>query len=149
MQIDKELARKYVIELNKSLAMEHSASIQYGSHAEQISGPMSEPLIARIKDTQHDEEKHADKLRHLIGDYLYGIPTQAVSAGKSASDNIKDILSVNIATEQEAIIQYEKILGMLAQDKDALKAVYYVLEHEIRHILMEESEHIAELERLI
>lgn len=146
--IDKKLAVKYVGLLNKALSMEYAAAIQYGIHTEQISGPNAEPLMARLKDDQHDEEKHADILRNLIGDFLLAVPGSTVAEIKDAKTDISDILNVNILTENEAIDTYLDILDQLADDKDKLKPIYAKLEHDIRHILMEEQEHVAELERL-
>lgn len=133
--------------MQEALSMEHAAAIQYGAHAEQITGLYAEPVMARLKDSQHDEEKHADTLRGLIGDYLEAIPTMDIAPTFMAT-GINGIIDTNITTEKEAIDKYQRILNYLDNNKERLSAIYLKVHHDIRHIAMEEMEHIAELERI-
>jgi bacterioferritin (cytochrome b1) len=61
---------------------------------------------------------------------------------------VGEILKQNLKDEKVAVDAYRKILEELKKEKGR---GYYdqLLEHEVRHILMEEQEHITELELLL
>ena len=136
--------------LNKALTMEHSAAIQYLTHAQLVSGPGSAPIIAQLRDSGLDEQKHSETLRELIGDFLLATPTVEMAPVKSAG-GLTDILEINLASEREAVSVYEDILARLAELKadPAVIPIYYKLEREIRLIAIEEIEHASELIRLL
>lgn len=136
--------------LNQALQLEHAARIQYLAHAELITGPNAEPIIARLKEIADDEKKHEDKFRNLIGSYLDGEPTMNLAATHSAKD-LGGILKINLQNEKEAIDFYKQIYSKIVENKDNadLKYIFVTLEHEIRHIILEEEEHITELSLLI
>ncbi|MEM3516350.1 MAG: ferritin-like domain-containing protein [Candidatus Bathyarchaeia archaeon] len=132
--------------LNHALELEHAAFIQYLSHAEIIDGENAEPIIARLKEIAEDEKKHQEQFRKLIG-ILGGIPSMSIAETHSAK-NLKEILEQNLKDEKLAVDTYRKILEELKKEKT--RGYYdYILEHEIRHILMDEQEHITELELLL
>lgn len=142
-------AKEEIIEmLNKALELEHGARIQYLSHAEVVDGVNAEPIIARLKEIAEDEKKHEDKFRNLIGNYLGGVPSRNMSKTYPAA-TIKEILEVNLKAEKEAVETYRKILEKINSSKDELPYEFFVLEHDIRHIIMDEQEHIAELKLLL
>jgi bacterioferritin (cytochrome b1) len=134
--------------LNKALGLEHAARIQYLAHAELVKGLDSEPLVARLKEIASDEEKHEGKFRNLIGSYLGGEPSMSIAQTRKAGDT-KGILEVNLKGEREAIDFYKEIYRKVADNKDALKYEYETLEHEIRHVIIDEEEHVAELTALL
>lgn len=134
--------------LNKALEMEHSAYVQYLSHAQLIDGLESDPLISRLEEIANDEKEHAEKLRTLIGDYLGGVPSMKLDKTFSAK-NIKEILRVNLKSEVEAVDYYSVILEEIKKAKQSIPYVFWKLEHQVRHILMDEQEHIAELKILL
>lgn len=145
---DKMSAKEEIINmLNRALEMEHAAQVQYLSHAELLSGPYSEQIIERLQEIAGDEIKHAATFRKLIGDYLGGVPSMKIDEVHQAKD-LKEIIKVNIEGEIEAIEYYKKILEKVNASKDELKYEYFRLEHDIRHIIMDEQEHLAELKRL-
>ncbi|MEM3463102.1 MAG: hypothetical protein QXJ15_05500, partial [Candidatus Bathyarchaeia archaeon] len=62
--------------------------------------------------------------------------------------SLDEILRVNLKDEKVAVDTYRKILEELSKDRG--RGYYdFLLEHEVRHILMEEQEHITELELLL
>ena len=131
--------------LNHGLDLEHGAYVQYLSHAEVVDGINAEPIIARLKEIAGDEKNHQDKFRTLIG-ILGGVPSMKIAPTYPAK-TIKEILEVNLKGEKEAVDTYRKILQELKAEKS--QGYYdHLLEHELRHILMEEQEHISELELL-
>jgi bacterioferritin (cytochrome b1) len=144
-----DTARKEIIQLlNKALEMEHQANVQYLSHAELVDGLDSEPIIERLKEIASDEAKHAAKYRELIGDYLDGTPTMGMAKTTEATD-LKEILKANLRGEMEAVEYYRTVLKKINDNKDSLPYTFMRLEHDVRHILMEEQEHISELRKLL
>jgi bacterioferritin (cytochrome b1) len=132
--------------LNSALELEHAAFVQYLSHAEIVDGINAEPIIARLKEIAGDEKNHQDKFRTLIGD-LGGVPSMKM-AGTHPATTIKEILEQNLKDEKVAVDAYRKILEQLKSEKG--QGYYsYLLEHEVRHVVMEEQEHITELELLL
>lgn len=144
---EKCMTKEKIIELlNHGLELEHAAFVQYLSHAEIVDGMTAEPIIARLKEIANDEKTHQEKFRTLIGD-LGGIPSVDF-APRHPAKTIRQILEVNLKDEKTAVDTYRKILEEL--NKEKTKGYYdSLLEHEIRHILMEEQEHITELELLL
>jgi bacterioferritin (cytochrome b1) len=141
------MSKEKIIELmNHGLELEHAAFVQYLSHAEIVDGIDAEPIIARLKEIANDEKGHQEKFRTLIGD-LGGIPSMDFTPRHPAK-TIKQILEINLKDEKTAVDTYRKILQELKKEKE--QGYYdHLLEHEIRHILMEEQEHITELELLL
>ncbi len=137
--------KKELIEmLNHALELEHAARIQYLAHAELISGINAEPVIARLKEIASDEEKHEGIFRNLIGDYLDGEPSMGLSETHRATDT-KKILEVNLKAEKDAIDYYKEIYQKVCDNKDELQYQFETLEHGIRHVIVDEQEHVAEL----
>jgi bacterioferritin (cytochrome b1) len=134
--------------LNEALELEHAAVIQYLAHAELVQGLCSEKIIERLKEIASDEVKHADKFRNLIGNYLNGEPSMGIAETHKAKETTK-ILEVNLKDEKEAIDLYKKIYRKIIDNKDALPYVFETLEHEVRHIIIGEQEHAAELTMLL
>jgi bacterioferritin len=131
--------------LNHALDLEHAAHIQYLSHAEIVDGDGAEAIIARLKEIAGDELEHQKKFRALIG-ALGGVPSMGMAPTKKAM-TVKEILEQNLKDEKEAVDTYRKILEKVKTEK--VKYYDFLLEHDIRHILMEEQEHITELEMLL
>ena len=132
--------------MNHALELEHGAFIQYLSHAEIVDGLDAEPIIARLKEIAGDEKNHQDKFRTLIG-LLGGVPSMKIAETHPAK-SIKEILEQNLKDEKVAVDTYRNIIDALTKEKG--QGYYdHLLEHEVRHILMEEQEHITELELLL
>jgi bacterioferritin (cytochrome b1) len=131
--------------LNHALDLEHSAHIQYLSHAEIVDGESAEAIMARLKEIAGDELEHQKKLRTLIG-ALGGVPSMGMAPTKKAM-TVKEILEENLKDEKEAVDTYRRILEKIKTEK--VKYYDFLLEHDMRHILMEEQEHITELEMLL
>lgn len=140
------MSKEEVIKLlNHGLDLEHAAYVQYLSHAEVVEGEIAEPIIERLKEIAGDEKNHQDKFRTLIG-ALGGVPSMGI-APTHPGKNIKEILEQNLKDEKDAVDTYRGIIQKLKTEK--IRYYDYLLEHEVRHILMEEQEHITELELLL
>jgi len=133
--------------LNKALELEHAARIQYLTHAEAVKGLGSEPIIARLKEIAEDERKHEEMFREIIASYLDGVPSMGIAETHPAK-TISEIIEVNLKDEMHAVDVYSEILGKVNAMKAELKYTYFQIEHRIRHIIMDEQEHITELKLL-
>lgn len=134
--------------LNDALALEHAARIQYLAHAEMVKGINAEKIIERLKEIAGDEAKHEDMFRNMIGNYLGGEPTMNL-AETIRAQKIDDILNVNLKKEKEAVDFYRTIYKKVKDHKDELQYEFEALEHEIRHVVLDELEHITELSLLL
>jgi bacterioferritin (cytochrome b1) len=61
----------------------------------------------------------------------------------------RQILEVNLKGEKAAIDFYQKIYKTVLEQKNDLQYKFEALEHEIRHIIIEEEEHVTELSLLL
>jgi len=143
-----DLNKELIVMLNKALEMEHQANIQYLAHAELVKGLYAEKVIERLQEIASDEAKHAEKLRNLIGNYLFGEPSMGIAPTHRATE-MTEILTVNTQSEKEAIDFYKQIYKKIVDNKDKFPYAFNTLEHEIRHIILDEESHIAELAVLL
>jgi bacterioferritin (cytochrome b1) len=143
-----EIKSELIVLLNQALELEHASRIQYLAHAEQIKGIDAEPIIARLKEIAGDEGKHEGIFRDLVGNYLDGIPSMGMAKTHEAKETMK-ILKINLAGEKEAVDFYKTIYKKVTENKEKLTYIYETLEHQIRHVIIEEQQHIAELTVLI
>jgi bacterioferritin (cytochrome b1) len=135
--------------LNDALALEHAARIQYLAHAEVITGINAESIVSRLKEIAGDEEKHAEKFREMIGTYLGSVPSMCLAETHCPGTTIEEILQANLDIEKTSVEFYAQILQKIHDLKPTLKYEYFQLEHMMRHIVMDEEEHIAELSLLL
>jgi len=134
--------------LNHALELEYSARIQYLAHAESINGLGAEPIIERLKEIAGDELKHEGIFRELIAAYLGGEPVMTLAETFKAKD-IKKILEVNLKGEKEAVDFYKQIYQKVIDNKKSLQYEFETLEHQIRHVIIDEQEHAIELNVLL
>jgi bacterioferritin (cytochrome b1) len=135
--------------LNEALALEHAARIQYLAHAQVITGINAEPIISRIKEIADDEGKHAEQFREMIGTYLGSVPSMCLAETHCPGTTIEEILQANLDIEKTSVEFYAQILQKIHDLKPMLKYEYFQLEHMMRHIVMDEEEHISELSLLL
>jgi bacterioferritin (cytochrome b1) len=134
--------------LNQALRLEHAARIQYLAHAEQISGINAESIIERLRELAGDEAKHEEKFRTLIASFLGGVPCMEMAETHPGND-LKSILDINLNDEKTAIDFYKEILTKIVENKNEFPYEFETLEHEVRHIILDEQEHVTELKTLI
>lgn len=134
--------------LNHALELEYSARIQYLAHAEAVNGLGAEPIIERLKEIAGDELKHEGMFRELIAAYLGGEPSMNLAETFKAKD-AKKILEVNLKGEKDAIDFYKQIYQKVLDNKRSLQYEFETLEHQIRHVIIDEQEHATELSVLL
>ncbi|MGB2630338.1 MAG: ferritin-like domain-containing protein [Candidatus Omnitrophota bacterium] len=134
--------------MNRALELEHAARIQYLAHAELVSGEGAEPVIEKLKEIASDEQKHEGIFRELIGAYLGGEPVMSLAETFKAKGT-KQILEVNLKGEKDAIDFYKQIYKKLIDSKGELQYEFETLEHGLRHVIMDEQEHVTEISLLL
>jgi len=144
MNIKKEL----IDMLNRAVELEYAARIQYLAHAEKVKGLNSEPIIERLKEIASDELKHEDIFRNLVCNYLDGEVSMKLEKTYEAND-IDKILEVNLKGEKDAIDFYKQIYKKIIDNKEELKYEFETLEHQVRHVIVDEQEHVVELKNLL
>jgi len=134
--------------LNKAVELEYAARIQYLAHAEKVKGLNSEPIIERLKEIASDELKHEEIFRNLICNYLGGEVSMNIEKTYDAKE-INEILEVNLKGEKDAIDYYKQIYKKVVENKNELQYEFETLEHQIRHVIIDEQEHVVELTNLL
>ena len=143
-----DVKKELVGMLNHALELEYSARIQYLAHAEAINGLGAEPLIERLKEIAGDELKHEGMFRELIAAYLGGEPVMTLAETFKAKGT-KEILEVNLKGEKDAVDFYKQIYQKVLDNKKSLQYEFETLEHQIRHVIIDEQEHVTELNLLL
>ncbi|MEN3014063.1 MAG: ferritin-like domain-containing protein [Endomicrobiia bacterium] len=140
--------QKLIEMLNKALELEHAARIQYLAHAEKVKGLNSEPIVERLKEIASDEQKHEEIFRTLICAYLGGEASMSLEKTYNAS-SVNDILEVNLKGEKEAVDYYKQIYKFIVDNKTEFQYEFETLEHQVRHVIIDEQEHIVEISNLL
>ncbi|OIO22056.1 hypothetical protein COV61_05630 [Candidatus Micrarchaeota archaeon CG11_big_fil_rev_8_21_14_0_20_47_5] len=133
--------------LNKALEFEHAARVQYLSHAKIAAGRDSEPIVKRLEEIAGDEEKHEGLFRDCL-EILDATPSMGIEKVYSANGT-DEILKVNLKGEKEAVDFYRKIVEELKKSRDELPYEYEFIEHKVRHVIMDEEEHILEIKNIL
>jgi bacterioferritin (cytochrome b1) len=143
-----DIKKELVGMLNHALELEHAARIQYLAHAELINGINAEAVIARLKEIASDEQKHEEMFRELIGGYLGGEPVMTLAPTYPAKET-KKILEVNLKGEKDAIDFYKQIYQKVWENKDSFQYEFETIEHTLRHVIIDEQEHVVEISLLL
>ena len=127
-----------IAELNRDLAKEYSALIQYVQHAAAITGPQYDAIAKELLIHSNEEHLHAVSLSQQI-DFLGGIP--AVDVGDIyISPDSKIMLERDLDGELDAIARYRERIGQA----EALQE--YGLRRALEDILIIEEEHARDLQ---
>jgi bacterioferritin len=125
-------------ELNRDLAKEYSALIQYVQHASVITGPQYDAISAELIVHSNEEHQHALSLSNQI-DFLGGVPAVDVAEVR-VSPSAKSMLELDLDGELDAIARYR---ARIAQ-AEALRE--YGLRRALEDILIIEEEHARDLQ---
>ena len=130
-----------IAELNKDLAKEYSALIQYVQHASVITGPQYDAISAELTIHSNEEHQHAITLSDQI-DFLGGIPAVDV-ADIHISPNSKVMLEQDLEGELDAIARYRERIGQAEMLQE------YGLHRALEDILIIEEEHARDLQNAL
>jgi len=127
--------------LNKDLALEYMACVQYTQHQAVLNGAMYQSIQKELIIHAQEELAHATILADQI-DYLGGVPTVEMPVPRISPDNEK-MLEQDLAGENDAIARY------IARVKQAEALDMYHLAQQLRGILAIEQEHAMDLEQAL
>ena len=125
-------------EINKDLAKEYSALIQYVQHASVITGPQYDTISAELTVHSSEEHQHAITLSDQI-DFLGGVPDVNV-ADIHISPDSKVMLEQDLEGELDAIARYRERIGQAEILQE------YGLRRALEDILIIEEEHARDLQ---
>ncbi|MCK4846298.1 MAG: ferritin-like domain-containing protein [Deltaproteobacteria bacterium] len=128
---------KLVENLNKDLALEYSAAIQYIQHAAVMTGAQYGDIIKEMKIHATEEIGHAMVIADQI-DYFGGTPTIDIGEILTATDAV-EMLGQDLAGEEDAIARYK----VRIDEAESLKE--YALAQQLRGILAIEQEHAMDI----
>jgi bacterioferritin len=123
--------------LNKDLAWEYAALIQYVQHASVITGAEYESIIAELLVHANEEMQHAISLNDQI-DFLGGVPAVDVQTIKTSSDST-EMLEQDLEGELDAVNRYKERIA----EAESLRE--YGLRRVLEDILIMEEEHARDL----
>lgn len=123
--------------LNKDLAREYKAIIQYVVFSSTLKGAEYGNIAEQLEKHASDELNHALKVAKQI-DYLGGTPTIKAEEAKS-SENPKEMLEIDLQAEQETIRNYRERI------RQAEQAGEYALSEILRAIIAQEQDHEIDL----
>jgi bacterioferritin len=127
--------------LNKDLALEYMACVQYTQHQAVLNGAMYQSIQKEMIIHAQEELAHATILADQI-DYLGGVPTVKMPDPKISPEN-ETMLEQDLAGENDAIARY------IARVKQAEELDMYHLAQQLRGILATEQEHAMDLEQAL
>jgi bacterioferritin len=135
----RKVAKAQLIDLlNKDLAKEYSALIQYVQHAAVITGPEYDSIAAELAVHSNEEHLHAITLSNQI-DFLGGVP--AVDVGDiHVSPDAKAMLEQDLDGELDAIARYRERIAQAEMLQE------YGLRRALEDILIIEEEHARDLQ---
>jgi len=130
---------KVIQALNKAIAFEHAATLQYKQHSLLVRGFLRRAYSGFFAEASEESQKHAAKFgRKIVA--LGGVPTIEVAPVKQAI-KLEEMLQQDLDLERQALAAYVEALG-LAQDNVALRNM---LEDQIEA----ETSDIEELELIL
>ena len=137
-----KLTKKELIALlNKDLALEYTAIVQYTQHQGTLKGAMYQNIQKELIIHAQEELQHATIIAAQI-DYLGGVPTIDTPPAKTSKDSLT-MLKQDLEGENDAIARYSRRIRQ-AEELDL-----YHLAQQLRLILAMEQEHAMDLEQAL
>ena len=136
------VSKEQLIELlNKDLALEFTACVQYRQHQGVLKGAMYQTIQKELIIHAQEELAHATILAAQI-DYMGGFPTVNVPEAKTSREN-EMMLRQDLDGENDAISRY------IVRVKQSEELNLYHLAQQLRLILAMEQEHAMDLEQAL
>jgi bacterioferritin len=127
--------------LNKDLANELAAIIQYITFAAQVTGPYRPQLVDFFLKEVPDEQGHAQFLANKVV-ALGGVPTTEAAAVEMPHDN-RSLLEAALEAERRAVQGYKERAEQAKEFGDVGLAV------QLEDMVRDETGHAEELERIL
>lgn len=125
--------QELINELNVALTMEIAAIVQYLHHSYSVMGPYRNAVADQLQKNSKDEMEHMEYLSEKIVAYD-GIPATTCAEIYTAK-TATDMLNQDLAAENKAIEQYDKIIKMADEygDTDLRKSIEDITSKEYEH----------------
>ena len=133
--------KKLIDNLNKDLAEEYSAIIQYITYAAKATGPYRPELSAFFLTEVTDEQGHAEFLANKVI-ALGGEPTTQANPVAAAGSN-REMLQAVLEAEQRAVKNYSQ------RAKEAEDFGDTGLTVQLEDMVRDETEHMEETQRML
>lgn len=127
--------------LNEDLANEYQAIISYVLYSRLVNGPLRPELSMFFEGEIADELEHAKLLAHKIV-ALGGEPTTRPAAVRLSEDN-REMLELALQAERDTIERYSRRI------EQAEAAGEVGLRVELENVVVEETRHMEDLERIL
>jgi bacterioferritin len=138
-QTARQLTREQLVdELNRDLAKEYQALIQYVQHAAVIKGAQYDAVSKELLIHATEEHAHAVSLNQQI-DFLGGVPAVDVATIHTSNDS-HEMLEQDLEGELDAIARYKDRIAQAEMLQE------YGLRRALEDILMVEEEHARDLQ---
>lgn len=137
-----DISKEQLLELlNRDLALEYQACVQYTQHQGVLKGAMYQNIQKELIVHAQEELAHATILAAQI-DYLGGFPTVDMPAPKTSRGS-EEMLQQDLDGENDAIARY------IVRIRQAEELNLYHLAQQLRNILAVEQEHAMDLEQAL
>jgi bacterioferritin len=128
-------------QLNRDLAKEYQALIQYVQHSAVITGPQYDAIRQELAVHSNEEHAHALSLSEQI-DFLGGVPAVDVTKVLTSQDS-KIMLEQDLEGELDAISRYRERIAQAEMLQE------YGLRRALEDILIIEEEHARDLQNAL
>jgi bacterioferritin len=132
--------KKVIAELNKAIDLELSGAMWYLATSFNVFGFTRPQIVGFLREQAEESIGHATKIGEKILD-IGGTPVLEVSKKKPTGGSVEKILKESLAHEQRAVDHYASMLGLVADD--------VVMDAFVRDFVVEESEHVAGVEKML
>jgi bacterioferritin len=128
---------KIIKKLNEALERELAEVVKYMHQSFWVQGPKRKKMVAFFREQSQESMGHAIRLGEKIVD-MGGVPVvKILEIYEPKPHSMKEMLLECVKDEQRAKDGYEKMLPLLAGDKELIKM--------IKGLAKEEGEHMAEI----
>lgn len=132
---------KVLAQLDRILEAELSGVVRYLHYSFMIFGPNRIPITGWFRDHANEGMKHAISIGEKIT-ALGGHPSVKVKPVPETNDhNVMEILKESLAFEKEGLALYHELLGFVGNN--------VALEEMVRGLILDETTHIEEVEKMI
>jgi bacterioferritin len=133
--------KKMVDALNQALEHELGAIVRYLHHSYLVMGPTRDPMISFLRGRAKDSMDHANVLGEKIT-ALGGHPSVKIAEHMEQGDqSLEEMLKEELEAEKKAFQIYVEKLPLFQENLP--------LEYMMQQFIIEESEHIDSLEKLL
>lgn len=128
--------------LQHALVLEYHQWDLYYSYKDLLTGEARDSIEAHLAEHAAEEAEHIEVLQR----YIFGMGAKPTTSRKKIPTidtvNNKNILTLELEAEREALVIYQEILNQLEDSNTGLRI-------DIENILQQETEHVLDLQLLI